>query len=58
MRETQIIDILNRTISDVRVVRPKHEETSQVQKTATVVIKKIRDAILDDVFKPCEARTA
>jgi DNA-binding GntR family transcriptional regulator len=27
-------------------------ETTQVEKTATAVIKKIRDAILDDVFKP------
>jgi DNA-binding GntR family transcriptional regulator len=27
-------------------------ETSQVEKTATVVIRKIRDAILDNVFKP------
>jgi DNA-binding GntR family transcriptional regulator len=29
-------------------------ETSQVEKTATVVIRKIRDAILDNVFKPGE----
>jgi hypothetical protein len=27
-------------------------ETIQVEKTATAIIKKIRDAILDDVFKP------
>jgi DNA-binding GntR family transcriptional regulator len=29
-----------------------NNETTQVEKTATVVIKKIRDAILDDIFKP------
>jgi DNA-binding GntR family transcriptional regulator len=29
-----------------------NNEISQVEKTATVVIKKIRDAILDDIFKP------
>jgi DNA-binding GntR family transcriptional regulator len=29
-----------------------NNEISQVEKTATVVIRKIRDAILDDVFKP------
>src|SRR5215468_3052499 len=27
-------------------------EITQVEKTATTIIKKIRDAILDDVFKP------
>jgi len=27
-------------------------ETIQVEKTATAIVKKIRDAILDDVFKP------
>jgi DNA-binding GntR family transcriptional regulator len=27
-------------------------ETTQVEKTGTVLIRKIRDAILDDVFKP------
>jgi DNA-binding GntR family transcriptional regulator len=27
-------------------------KTTQVEKTATVLIGKIRDAILDDVFKP------
>ena len=31
-----------------------NNEISQVGKTATVVIRKIRDAILDDVFKPGE----
>ena len=31
-----------------------NNEISQVEKTATVVIRKIRDAILDDVFKPGE----
>src|SRR6516165_4189290 len=29
-----------------------NSETTQDEKTATVVIKKIRDAILDDIFKP------
>jgi DNA-binding GntR family transcriptional regulator len=29
-----------------------NSETTQDEKTATVVIKKIRDAILDDMFKP------
>jgi DNA-binding GntR family transcriptional regulator len=29
-----------------------NDEISQVEKTATVLIRKIRDAILDDVFKP------
>ena len=29
-----------------------NKEISQVEKTATVLIRKIRDAILDDVFKP------
>src|SRR6516165_5867972 len=29
-----------------------NSETTQDKKTATAVIKKIRDAILDDVFKP------
>jgi DNA-binding GntR family transcriptional regulator len=33
-------------------VRHMKNETTQVEKTATVVIRKIRDAILDDVFKP------
>jgi DNA-binding GntR family transcriptional regulator len=31
-----------------------NNEITQVEKTATVVIRKIRDAILDDVFKPGE----
>ena len=31
-----------------------NNEISQVEKTATEVIRKIRDAILDDVFKPGE----
>ena len=30
----------------------KHNETSEIEKTPTVVIRKIRDAILDEVFKP------
>jgi DNA-binding GntR family transcriptional regulator len=30
----------------------KNNETSEIEKTPTVVIRKIRDAILDDVFKP------
>ena len=30
----------------------KNKETSEIEKTPTVVIRKIRDAILDDVFKP------
>src|SRR6516162_7582130 len=34
------------------LVRNMKTETTQVEKTATVVIKKIRDAILDDIFKP------
>jgi DNA-binding GntR family transcriptional regulator len=29
-----------------------NKEISQVEKTATVLIRKIRDAILDDIFKP------
>ena len=29
-----------------------NDEITQVEKTATVLIRKIRDAILDDVFKP------
>ena len=33
-------------------VRKRENETSQVEKTATVVIRKIRDAILDGLFKP------
>jgi DNA-binding GntR family transcriptional regulator len=33
-------------------VRKINKETTQVEKTATVLIRKIRDAILDDVFKP------
>jgi DNA-binding GntR family transcriptional regulator len=33
-------------------VRKRENETSQVEKTATAVIRKIRDAILDDLFKP------
>jgi GntR family transcriptional regulator, trigonelline degradation regulator len=30
----------------------KHNETNEIEKTPTVVIRKIRDAILDEVFKP------
>ena len=30
----------------------RNSETTQVEKTATVLIRKIRDAILDDAFKP------
>src|ERR1700740_3296471 len=30
----------------------KNNETSEIEKTPTVVIRKIREAILDDVFKP------
>ena len=30
----------------------KNNETSEIEKTPTVVIRKIRDAILDEVFKP------
>jgi DNA-binding GntR family transcriptional regulator len=33
-------------------VRNKKNETAQVEKTAAVVIRKIREAILDDAFKP------
>jgi DNA-binding GntR family transcriptional regulator len=33
-------------------VRKRESETSQVEKTATVVFRKIRSVILDDVFKP------
>ena len=33
-------------------VRHMKNETTQVEKTAAVLIRKIRDAILDDVFKP------
>ena len=33
-------------------VQNMKNETIQVEKTATAIIKKIRDAILDDVFKP------
>jgi DNA-binding GntR family transcriptional regulator len=33
-------------------LRNMKNETAQVEKTATVLIRKIRDAILDDVFKP------
>jgi DNA-binding GntR family transcriptional regulator len=33
-------------------VRNVKNETTRVENTATVVIRKIRDAILDDVFKP------
>jgi len=34
------------------LVRNMKTETTQVEKAATVVVRKIRDAILDDVFKP------
>jgi DNA-binding GntR family transcriptional regulator len=30
----------------------KNKETSEIEKTPTVVVRKIRDAILDEVFKP------
>src|SRR5215469_14486285 len=30
----------------------KNNETSEIEKTPTVVIRKLRDGILDDVFKP------
>jgi DNA-binding GntR family transcriptional regulator len=30
----------------------KNNETSEIEKTPTVIIRKIRDAILDEVFKP------
>src|SRR6516225_9903377 len=33
-------------------VRNKKNETAQVEKTAAVVIRKIREAILNDAFKP------
>ena len=33
-------------------VRNMKNETVQVEKTATVLVRKIRDAILDDFFKP------
>jgi len=33
-------------------VRNMKDETTQVEKTGTVLIRKIRDGILDDVFKP------
>src|SRR5262249_61941730 len=33
-------------------VRNMKNETAQVEKTAAVVIRKIREAILDDAFKP------
>ena len=33
-------------------VQNMNNETTQVEKTATVLIRKIREAILDDVFKP------
>ena len=33
-------------------VQNMNNETTQVEKTATAVIRKIRYAILDDVFKP------
>jgi GntR family transcriptional regulator, trigonelline degradation regulator len=32
----------------------KNNETSEIEKTPTVVIRKIRDAILDEIFKPGE----
>src|SRR5262249_26922623 len=32
--------------------RKTNNETSEIEKTPTVVIRKIRDAILDEVFKP------
>jgi GntR family transcriptional regulator, trigonelline degradation regulator len=33
-------------------IQNKNNETSKIEKTPTVVIRKIRDAILDEVFKP------
>src|SRR6516225_6441367 len=33
-------------------VRNMKDETTQVEKTGTVLIRKIRDGILDDIFKP------
>ena len=33
-------------------IQNKNNETREIEKTPTVVIRKIRDAILDEVFKP------
>ena len=53
LHETQIINILNQAIHYASVVvRNMKDETTQVEKTGTVLIRKIRDGILDDVFKP------
>jgi len=54
--EPQIIDILDRTISRRRQLpfQNMKNETAQVEKAPTVLIRKIRDAIVDSVFKPGE----
>ena len=53
LHEIQIIDILDRTFPMRQLsVRNMKNETVQVEKTATVLVRKVRDAILDDVFKP------
>jgi DNA-binding GntR family transcriptional regulator len=33
-------------------IQNKNNETSEIEKTPTIVVRKIRDAILDEVFKP------
>src|SRR5215469_11154864 len=54
--EPQIIDNLDRTISRRRQLpfQNMKNETAQVEKAPTVLIRKIRDAIVDSVFKPGE----
>ena len=46
--------ILDSNISRSLSVQNVNSETTQVEKTPTVVIRKIRDAILDEIFKPGE----
>ena len=50
----QIIDLLQPKRLPMRQlpVQNMNNETTQVEKTATVLIRKIRGAILHDVFKP------
>ena len=52
--ETEITDILESNNFPMRQlpVQNMKNETIEVEKTATAIIKKVRDAILDDVFKP------
>src|ERR1700756_2389197 len=47
-------EILDSNISRSLSVQNVNSETTQVEKTPTVVIRKIRDAILDEIFKPGE----